>query len=307
MDFKQLHYITAIAESQNITRAAENLFISRSALNYSLLNLEQEIGLPLFKRINNTMIPTAAGKVFLEHAYQILQISKDCRKNLEDMVDCARGTLSLGITPGYGQALFSVVFPEFYKAYPKYDLDLVEGNVKDLYSYLLSGRIDFAWSGFHCEEAGLEHTIFHKSEVLLAVPEAKCRHRSSGHYIQTEPADLSLYRDERFVLMKSSSLIRDIANLYFEQAGFTPHILFECSKIDMTHAIAQEGIALTFVPRNLCLPDRGVVYFPVEPREHFGIAISFRKGTYLTTAEQHFIDLLHRHYRSVMMPGPLFD
>ena len=93
MDFKQLHYITAIAESQNITRAAENLFISRSALNYSLLNLEQEIGLPLFKRINNTMIPTAAGKVFLEHAYQILQISKDCRKNLEDMVDCARGTL----------------------------------------------------------------------------------------------------------------------------------------------------------------------------------------------------------------------
>ncbi len=44
MDFKQLHYITAIAESQNITRAAENLFISRSALNYSLLNLEQEIG-----------------------------------------------------------------------------------------------------------------------------------------------------------------------------------------------------------------------------------------------------------------------
>ena len=37
MDFKQLHYITAIAESQNITRAAENLFISRSALNYSLL------------------------------------------------------------------------------------------------------------------------------------------------------------------------------------------------------------------------------------------------------------------------------
>ena len=118
---------------------------------------------------------------------------------------------------------------------------------------------------------------------------------------------LSLYSSERFVLMNNSSLIRDIANICFEKAGFTPHILFECSKIDMTHAIAQEGIALTFVPRNLCLPDRGVVYFPVEPREHFGIAISFRKGTYLTTAEQHFIDLLHRHYRSVMMPGPLFD
>lgn len=307
MDFKQLHYITAIAEAQNITKAAEKLFISRSALNYSLLNLEQEIGLPLFKRISNTMIPTAAGTVFLEHAHKILQISKECRKNLEDMVDCARGTLSLGITPGYGQALFSVVFPEFYKTFPKYDLHLIEGNVKDLYGYLLSGRIDFAWSGFHRREAGLEHTIFHKSEVLLAVPESKCRERTSSNYIQTEPADLSLYSSERFVLMNNSSLIRDIANICFEKAGFTPHILFECSKIDMTHAIVQEGIALTFVPRNLCLPDRGVVYFPVEPREHFGIAISFRKGTYLTTAEQHFIDLLHRHYRSIMMPGPLYD
>ena len=48
MDFKQLNYIVTIAKEQNITHAAEKLYITRSALNYSLLNLEKELGVQLF-------------------------------------------------------------------------------------------------------------------------------------------------------------------------------------------------------------------------------------------------------------------
>lgn len=303
MDFKQLQYMIAIADSQNITKASEQLFISRSALNYSLLKLEDEIGLPLFKRINNTMIPTAAGKVYLDHARQILQLSKNCRTVLRDMVDCERGSLSLGITPGYGQTMFSVVFPEFNRNFPKYDVNLIEENVRVLYNYLLEGRIDFAWSGFHREVAGLEHVTFRSEDVYLAVPRSKCRSPLADAVIQPTPADLSLYRSKEFVLMNNNSLIRDISNIYFENAGFEPRIIFECSKIDMAHAITRQGIALTFVPRGLCRPNPSVVYFPIHPSEQFSIAVSFRKGTYLTKAEQFFIELIKRNYETVLSPS----
>ena len=50
MDLKQIEYILKIAEEQNITHAAEKLFITQSALNQQLLKLEKELGTPLFYR-----------------------------------------------------------------------------------------------------------------------------------------------------------------------------------------------------------------------------------------------------------------
>ena len=50
MNFKILEYIVAIAETGNVTKAAERLFISQSGLNQQLIKLETELGTPLFHR-----------------------------------------------------------------------------------------------------------------------------------------------------------------------------------------------------------------------------------------------------------------
>ena len=50
MDLRQIQYIVAIAEENNITRAAEKLYITQSALNQQLLKLEKELGVQLFHR-----------------------------------------------------------------------------------------------------------------------------------------------------------------------------------------------------------------------------------------------------------------
>jgi len=300
MDLKQMRYVLAIADTGNITKAAEKVYVTRSALNYSLLNLENEIGLPLFKRIHNNMIPTTAGEVYLAHARQILNLTDECNKTLKDMVDGTKGCLNIGITPGHGQSVFSTVFPKFYHAYPKYDFHLMEGNVKVLYSYLLDGKIDFAWAGFYREQAGIQHDILDRQEVLLAVPEEKSIFRSSSSFIQEVPIDLNLFRNETFILMNSNSLIREISDLYFEEAGFKPHVIFECSKINMAHSFVKDGIALSFVPRNLCFKNHGVIYYPLKSKKYFSLAISWREGSYLTKAEQFFIQLIHQNYQDVI-------
>lgn len=53
MNLKEIEYILKIDEEKNVTRAAEKLFLTPSALNQQLLRLEQEIGAPLFNRIRN--------------------------------------------------------------------------------------------------------------------------------------------------------------------------------------------------------------------------------------------------------------
>lgn len=76
MDLKQLEYILAIAEHGNISRAATSLYISQSALNQQLLHLEKELGMKLFHRDKRNLIPTPAGKIYLESAREILKIKK---------------------------------------------------------------------------------------------------------------------------------------------------------------------------------------------------------------------------------------
>ena len=65
MDLRQIENIVAIEQEQSISKAAERLFLTQSALNQQLLRLEKELGIQLFERKKHAMIPTFAGKVYL--------------------------------------------------------------------------------------------------------------------------------------------------------------------------------------------------------------------------------------------------
>ena len=68
MDVKYLNYILAIANRHNMTKAAEDLFVSQSSLSQYLSRLEQELGTPLFVRSKNELSLTPAGTLYVEAA-----------------------------------------------------------------------------------------------------------------------------------------------------------------------------------------------------------------------------------------------
>ena len=74
MDLKQIEYIVKIDDEHSITRAAEKLFVTQSALNQQLLKLEKELGTPLFHRSRTNWRLTEAGEIYIEGAKAALQI-----------------------------------------------------------------------------------------------------------------------------------------------------------------------------------------------------------------------------------------
>ena len=76
MDFRDLTYLLAIARQQNITRAAESLYLSQPTLSKFFKGLEGELGLPLFERLGNKYIPTYAGEQYIKKP------RKSCLKKL---------------------------------------------------------------------------------------------------------------------------------------------------------------------------------------------------------------------------------
>ncbi|MDO5550185.1 MAG: LysR family transcriptional regulator, partial [Lachnospiraceae bacterium] len=76
MDLRQIENIVAIEQEQSISKAAEKLFLTQSALNQQLLKLEKELGVRLFERRKHSMIPTFAGRIYLSTAHQMLDMKQ---------------------------------------------------------------------------------------------------------------------------------------------------------------------------------------------------------------------------------------
>lgn len=69
MDFKELEYMIVIAQEKNISKAAERLYVSQSALSQALLKVEDRLGVSLFARKNRQYIPTCEGELYLEMCF----------------------------------------------------------------------------------------------------------------------------------------------------------------------------------------------------------------------------------------------
>ena len=116
MDTRHLQYILTIAQKQNMTKAAEELFISQSSLSQYLAKLEQEIGVPLFERTRSKMLLTPAGELYVEAARQVLSIEKHLYENIRSLNN--RSHITLGLTSQLCLRMLTAIVPGFKTDFP---------------------------------------------------------------------------------------------------------------------------------------------------------------------------------------------
>ena len=83
---KEIRYMLAIRRYGSITKAADSLFITQSALSKAVKNIERQLGSPLFSRIGNDLIPTHIGNRYMDYAEKICQICSDWNSECEDLL-----------------------------------------------------------------------------------------------------------------------------------------------------------------------------------------------------------------------------
>ena len=86
MDFKDLSYVLAIARYQNITKAANSLYVTQPTLTKFLQNLESELGQKLFRKLGHRFVLTYAGERYVEKASEILNLKKELDQEMNDIV-----------------------------------------------------------------------------------------------------------------------------------------------------------------------------------------------------------------------------
>ena len=302
MDLKQIEYIVKIDDEHSITRAAEKLFVTQSALNQQLLRLEKELGAPLFHRSKVDMRPTEIGQVYLDNAREILRIKQRTYNLINDMTDAKKGRLSIGFTPGRGSEMFTHVYPSFHQAYPNVIVEPHELSVHRQQQMISQGNLDIGFQTLsERQRTDSEYIKLGEEEIFLLVPSI---HPAAEQLAATQTAsapfpsaNLTLFQYEPFVLMYKESTIRAITDEIFRKSGFTPNVLFETASYNTVLSMIEANLCCGVVPEYYVrrLP-KGISCFAFPTHPSWDIVANYRKNGYLSEAAKYFIELVRNFW-----------
>ena len=84
MELRQIHYFIEVAKREHVTEAANVLHVAQSAVSRQIVNLEEELGVPLFIREGRNVRLTPIGRIFLEHMKEAVQVIENAKREVEE-------------------------------------------------------------------------------------------------------------------------------------------------------------------------------------------------------------------------------
>lgn len=292
MDTRLIEHILKIAEEKSITKAAEKLFLTQSALNQQLLHLEQELGTPLFKRSKTNWGPTRAGEIYLEGAREMLRVKQNTYSQISDLTHGHTGTIRVGMTPVRGPEMFIHVYPAFHREYPNLVVVPYELNVFQMQKLVTAGELDLGFMTlFESQRDDNEYEDLYEEEILIAVPESwelEGTEQIEGE--QRPRLPLQALKGCPIILLRKQTTMRPVLDKLFRARQLVPQILFDTANpatiLEMVRAGISCGIVAESTTRGF---QEGIRYYSFEKPLRWNVAVCYPKGAFLNQAEKLFI------------------
>jgi LysR family transcriptional activator of nhaA len=188
LNYHHLRYFRAVAHEGNLTRAAEKLFVSQSAVSVQIRKLEQALGHDLFDRVGRDLVLTEAGRIALDHADEIFSVGRQLVDILRE-----RGQERVVLRIG-SQATLSRNFQLRFLGplFSRSDVEIVarSGTFAELISQLEAHQLDVVLANWapprdHATR-WVAHTIAYQGLSLIGRPEGEGRSAGEGGASQGE-------------------------------------------------------------------------------------------------------------------------
>lgn len=302
MDLKQLEYMVQIAEEKNITKAAEKLFITQSALNQQLLKLEKDLGATLFYRSRTNWHLTEVGEIYISTAKEILGLKKKTYNRISDLINMKNTHLSIGLTPERGISMFASVYPEFHKLHPHVIVEPIELSVREQEVMINRRELDvgFLTLSDDMQKSDNIYISILKEDIIVAIPSSHPLAKKGGmdSYLLND-IDLEMLKEDNFVLISKGSTIREAINPIFKEAGFSPKLLFETRSCQTLINMVMKNLCCTILPRHYAINSKDVVYFSLPQKPQLRVVAMHKKGVYLSKATEDFIKLASTYWNKL--------
>jgi len=241
LNYHHLRYFWAIAHEGSLTRAAERLNLSQSALSVQLGKLEQQLGHPLFERAGKRLLLTEAGRIALDYADTVFQAGDELVSTMQGRPLNRRQVLRVGALTTLSRN-FQLEFLRPLVGRADVELIVRSGTMRELLAQLEAHAVDVVLANSAAKDdaraSSRSHLLDQQPVALVGRPSAKRRRFRFPQDLRTEP----------ILLPSLDSEIRIAFDRLLELAGVRPIILAEVDDMAMLRLLARESDGLTLVP-----------------------------------------------------------
>lgn len=257
MELRQITYFIAVAEELNFSRAALRLHMAQPPLSTQIHNLEKELGVELFDRSRRAISLTDAGKVFLEQAYNLRDLSEKTIKYTRMAGQGEVGLLTIGFVPFALFTYLPAILRAFHTSYPEVELIFHDAYSEHLANELRSHTVDVAFLSYFFNDQDLSYEYVTQEPLVVLLPQDHplARHTSiSLHELAKEP--LIMLRHNMDV-----HLFDTIEQRSFDQTGYTLNIAQQASHPHTIVNLVAAGMGIALLYKSITkLAWPGIVY-----------------------------------------------
>jgi DNA-binding transcriptional LysR family regulator len=281
-------YVDAVAQHGSIRKAAEALHIASSALNRRILDLEEEVGSPLFERLPRGVRATAAGELFLAYVRRSLKELRLLEAQIDGLRGLARGGVRIAVAESVTGRMLPDAIAEYHRLHPHIAFSVTVDGPKGLLDSLLRDKVDLI----------VTHELPDEAEVtvMAQVPQPLCVLVSPEHPLASRNA-LRLRECVAYpIAMPDETLAaRTLMDSALQHASIRFEPALVSNSIEMTKVFARTSQGVCFSFRIGDKPDvSGMVTIPLADPElsQARLTLACRRGRVLPVAAAAFAEQL---------------
>ncbi|HBX9939440.1 LysR family transcriptional regulator [Klebsiella variicola] len=290
LDIRLLRAFAVVAEENNISRAAQRLFISQPPLTRHIRHLEAQLGVTPFQRHSKGLILTDAGREVLEMIRPLLVLQERTLAALSQLSAHSPQPLRLGLTTAFEQGIFAAV-ESALSDHPR-TLHITRHASPALAQQVRKGKLDAALVALPLNTEGLHlHPLPYQEPLIAALPASWPEAATPALTLRAlNHRPLFWFKRER------NPDFFDYTRRIFDRAGYSPAYVEEPAEHDVLLARIARGEGMILLPASFSAIQRqGVVFCPVAEGDNMPLSLGVIYAPHQAESVQQWLSLLDDH------------
>lgn len=244
MTFTQLEYVLAVFRHRHFAAAAADCFVTQPTLSMQIHKLEVDLGIKIFDRSKQPVIPTELGMEFINHALRIMEERDGLIEMVNHRKGIVAGELKIGIIPTLAPYLLPLFVKEFTNKYPEVRLVVNEMMTDIIVQRLREGKIDAGILVTPLMEQGIREDLLFYEELVVYV--SKNNQAYEKQYVLAKDID----PNKLWLLEEGHCFRSQIMNLCELQKAskLGHHFEYEAGSIETLRRMVEINDGITILP-----------------------------------------------------------
>lgn len=291
MDLDQLHTFLEIVRLKSFSKAAQTCYRTQPAISAQVRQLEQELNTTLFERLGTKISLTVAGRIFAEHAEQILALRRRAQDAINELENVPRGELVIAANEGTCIYVLPGVFAEFKKQFPNVQLHVDRSYGSRVVQAVLDNLADFGIAQVPAPDRKLQIVKIHSDEIKLLVP--------AGHRLASHERVMARDLLGEQVLLPKTGMTRGRLNAWLDSIHENLSVSMELDSTEMIKRFVMANLGVSFLAASHCREEvagKKLAAIALAPEPLIRrLALIYRKDKALSKAALGFIQVTLDH------------